>query len=99
LHPLIGLRERADVITPIRFRPLLESERITLNWLSTSATLSKRSWTLAGNARKALLVLLGSVGRVLLIVCVNVTNLLLVRGTNLRREFALRPLWGLRARV
>jgi len=46
------------------------------------------------SSSRALELMLGSVGLVLLLVCVNIANLMLVRGSERQREFALRAALG-----
>jgi predicted permease len=60
----------------------------------TTASLERVRDVIVGPVRRGLLVLFGAVGLVLVVVCVNVANLMLVRGSARERELALRAAIG-----
>lgn len=61
---------------------------------NAAARLDRLKEDIVGSASKALAVMLGAVALVLALICVNVANLLLVRGSDRAREFALRSALG-----
>ncbi len=81
---------RTDLNTITR-QLALEYPKSNQNW-GASVILLKDE--VVGNARTAILILLGAVAFVLLIACSNVANLLLVRAAGRDKEFAIRTALG-----
>ena len=98
---LIG-RVRADAsldaagreLAAIAGSPVAELPRAPWAALEHGLTVTPLQYDLTRSVRPALLAILGAVALVLVIACVNVTNLLLVRGAQRRGEFALRAALG-----
>ena len=85
---LVQAQAEMDVIA----RRIEEQNPVTNEGLGVSV--SSLHTVLAGDYRKALLILLGVVGFVLLVACANVANLMLARTTARQKEFAVRAALG-----
>lgn len=84
------LQQATDQINAVQAQIVHDSgEKLTL-----TAVVHPMQEMVVGDARRGLLMLLGAVGAVLLIVCVNLANLLLVRGAGRGREVAIRLAMG-----
>lgn len=90
LRPGVSLPQARDQLNAIQADLARQGEeKVTL-----TAALEPLQDAVAGASRRPLWLLLGAVGAVLLVVCVNLANLLLVRGAARAREIAIRLALG-----
>ena len=94
VRPDANLETARRELTAIAGSPVAELPRASWAALEHGLTVTSLQHDLTRSVRPALLAMLGAVALVLVIACVNVTNLLLVRGAQRRGEFALRAALG-----
>ena len=92
LKPGVTLEQARQQMNSIALRIAHDYPKSNKGW---GATVTRYADTMVDDdLRKTLLVLLAAVGAVLLIGCVNLANLLLVRGAGREREVAIRAAMG-----
>jgi predicted permease len=92
LKPGVAVPQAASEVAAISERMEREDPKYGRGWRGTVLPLSDR--IMGAGARAAAHTMFGAVGFVLLIACANVASLLLARGTQRRRELALRASLG-----
>jgi putative ABC transport system permease protein len=94
LRPGVGMEQARSELAAIAAAPIPEFARHQGSAMAQGLILDSLQDDVTRDVKPALLAILGAVVLVLLIACVNVTNLLLARGSARRGELAMRAALG-----